>query len=664
MTETVKLGKYEIIKELGRGGFGTVYQARDTVLKRMVALKVLHPELIVNPNFVQRFRHEAELAAGMEHPNIVPIYDFDQKDGRYFIAMGLMPKGSIKDLLTESGSISPDQCKELLLHIGAGLAYAHQRDIIHRDLKPGNILIDDLGVARVSDFGFAKAMSAANSLSLSTTGGLLGTPAYMAPEIWEGKEASPQSDIYSLGCIAHELLTGKPLFEGDSAAQIMTQHVIYGPKLAEGLDENWRGFLMRCLAKNPADRYPSLDAILEALQQGFFSEPETHQSDMVLETTEASKEEPNAIEDPVKREEAVGPAFEKPETAGKVVEKSRSIPVVKEKRAEVGYNGASVNLGNVRLQPSSMGQPKKKWLLPGLLGLVALVLMVILVLLVQKNNTAKWAFYTQQTQSVTPTYTRTITPTQTNTPTPTLGVMRTQIRDKDGMEMVYVPEGTFIMGSEDSDADGDEKPVRHVRLDAYWIDKYEVNNAQYAQCVADGGCTTPGLVRSYTRTSYYGNAEYDNYPVVNVDWHQAQNYCQWAGGDLPTEAQWEKAARGAEGNKYPWGDESPNSNLANYNDNNGDTTAVGSYPRGASPYGAMDMAGNVWEWVKDWYKDTYDPAQTDEPEGPGSGTNRVLRGGSWISYVRFMRSSYRYSVNPTVTDDDVGFRCVLPQPSN
>ncbi|HPL82233.1 MAG TPA: serine/threonine-protein kinase, partial [Anaerolineaceae bacterium] len=293
MTEINRLGKYEIIKELGRGGFGIVYETRDTVLNRRVALKVLHPALIVDPQFINRFRREAELAAQMEHANIVPIYDFDQQGGRYFTVMGFMANGSIKDLLSKFGPRTPSQTKTILEQIASGLAYAHERGVIHRDLKPGNILVDEHGITRISDFGFAKAMSATSGASLSVTGGLMGTPAYMAPEIWEGKDATAQSDIYSLGCIAYEMLTGQTLFEGDSAAQIMTKHVIHSPQISDEIPEDWQDFLMRCLAKNPKDRYPSVKALLEDLRWGAFDGSVERESEIVLgyPGTEASDTE-------------------------------------------------------------------------------------------------------------------------------------------------------------------------------------------------------------------------------------------------------------------------------------------------------------------------------------------------------------------------------------
>ncbi|MGI5986291.1 MAG: serine/threonine-protein kinase, partial [Oscillospiraceae bacterium] len=183
MGDEISLGKYKIIKELGRGGFGIVYEARDTILKRQVALKVLHPNLTVDPHFIARFRQEAELAAQMEHPNIVTIHDFDQVDGRYYIVMALLRGGSLNEQIETFGPLSPARARTVLEQIASGLSYAHQRGIIHRDLKPGNILIDENGIARVADFGFAKASSNNQSTAFSSMGNAIGTAAYMAPEI-------------------------------------------------------------------------------------------------------------------------------------------------------------------------------------------------------------------------------------------------------------------------------------------------------------------------------------------------------------------------------------------------------------------------------------------------------------------------------------------------
>ena len=194
-------------------------------------------------------------------------------------------------------------------------------------------------------------------------------------------------------------------------------------------------------------------------------------------------------------------------------------------------------------------------------------------------------------------------------------------------------------------------------LDAFWIDKFEVSNSQYEQCVSARACSEPHDLSSYKHNDYFGNETYASYPVIWLDWYQARDYCHWVGGELPTEAQWEKAARGTDGNKYPWGDYAPNYQLANYAQNKGDTVEVGSYPDGASPYGALDMAGNVWEWVRDWYG-WYDPNETYNPTGPGSGDSRVLRGGSWLMGPKDIRTARRIGTYPTEWFYEYGFRCV------
>jgi len=245
--------------------------------------------------------------------------------------------------------------------------------------------------------------------------------------------------------------------------------------------------------------------------------------------------------------------------------------------------------------------------------------------------------------------------------------------DKDGAIMVYVPQGKFTMGL--GDQEHLSSPAHQVILDAYWIDRSEVTNAMYAKCVAHGVCKEPVNKSSSTQSSYYSNSDFDNFPVIYVDWNMAQTYCEWRGDKLPTEAQWEKAARGTDGRIYPWG-ENINCSYANYywSPPNymlwessdycvGDTTKVGNYEKGKSPYGLYDMIGNVSEWVADWAGAVYEPNSTlVNPQGPATGVYRMTRGGSWrdipfpvslsmsLSVVEDIRSEFD-------TRDDVGFRC-------
>jgi formylglycine-generating enzyme required for sulfatase activity len=221
--------------------------------------------------------------------------------------------------------------------------------------------------------------------------------------------------------------------------------------------------------------------------------------------------------------------------------------------------------------------------------------------------------------------------------------------------MVYVPAGEFIMGSDEGDSK--EQPVHTVYLDAFYIDKTEVTNAQYRECVEAGACDTP------EDTAYYDNADYAQHPVVFVSWNDADAYCRWAGKQLPTEAEWEKAARGTDGRLWPWGNEWHAERCNSAEGGKGNTTPVGAYPEGASPYGALDMAGNVWEWVADWRgEDYYSQSPDRNPRGPDSGHYRVLRGGSWSYIAHFVRCANRGGAPPETRYNTFGFRCARGSP--
>lgn len=263
----------------------------------------------------------------------------------------------------------------------------------------------------------------------------------------------------------------------------------------------------------------------------------------------------------------------------------------------------------------------------------------------------------------------TFPPTPTPTPTPTPQVA---LRDQDGMAMVFVPAGDFIMGNLLGIGSDEEAPPHRVSLDGYWIDRTEVTNAQYRTFVEATGHRAPALCKAEDQT--YADGEKTEHPVVCVSWDDAHAYCAWAGGRLPTEAEWEKAARGLDQRTYPWGSRFDGSR-ANYcdascelehkdsqfDDGYARTAPVGSYPSGASLFGALDMAGNVWEWVGDWYSFTYYSRSPEiNPPGPGIGDARVVRGGAWNSIFENLRSAFRGWLAPEQGDRVIGFRCVLP----
>lgn len=208
-----------------------------------------------------------------------------------------------------------------------------------------------------------------------------------------------------------------------------------------------------------------------------------------------------------------------------------------------------------------------------------------------------------------------------------------RVSSVDGMTQVYIPEGTFRMGGMDAWTQPDEQPPHQVTIKAFWMDKTEVTNGMYMLCVQAGACEPPRLFTSETRPSYFNNPDFNNYPVIMVRWRDANAYCKWAGRRLPYEAEWERAARGNDFRTWPWGDERPDNSRANFNYSVRDTTPVGSYPAGASPFGILDMSGNVWEWMADWYQQNYyENAPVINPTGPLSplqGNRKVIRGGSW-----------------------------------
>jgi len=248
-----------------------------------------------------------------------------------------------------------------------------------------------------------------------------------------------------------------------------------------------------------------------------------------------------------------------------------------------------------------------------------------------------------------------IVPTQTEqvillTPTsvPTEEVANIRFSPIDGMPQVYIPAGTFHMGGFDVRAAPDEFPAHAVTLDAYWMDQLEVTNAMYQLCVSAGVCTPPQNFGTQRKANYYNNPEFKDYPVVYVTWGQAKTYCEWAGRRLPTEAEWERAARGDDMRTFPWGEDKADYRFANFNMLVRDTSRVGSYPLGASPFGVLDMAGNVAEWTNDIYSPTFYASALEmlNPMGPTSSSSlkRVVRGGSLGDAEINIRVSKRSSV--------------------
>jgi eukaryotic-like serine/threonine-protein kinase len=254
-------GRYEIVEHLARGGMAEVYVAHDQLLDRRVALKVLFPEFAADRSFVERFRREARAAAGLNHHNIVSVYDTGEENGTYFIVMEYVEGRTLRDIIRSEGPLLPQRAADIGADIAAALAFAHRHGVVHRDVKPGNVLIDRAGRVKVTDFGIARAGDMQENLT--QTGAVMGTATYFSPEQAQGGAIDPRSDVYSLGVVLYEMVTGRPPFSGDSPVAIAYQHVRETPTPPSSVNPDvppdFEACVLKCLAKNPANRYATAD---------------------------------------------------------------------------------------------------------------------------------------------------------------------------------------------------------------------------------------------------------------------------------------------------------------------------------------------------------------------------------------------------------------------
>ncbi|MCB8916279.1 MAG: SUMF1/EgtB/PvdO family nonheme iron enzyme, partial [Ardenticatenaceae bacterium] len=581
MAETIS--RYEIVRELGRGGMAIVYLARDPLMDRQVAVKVLPRQFTFDPGFRSRFQREAQIVARLEHPAIVPVYDFGEFDDQPFLVMRYMAGGSLRGRLADK-PLPVTEVAGLYNRLAAGLDKAHRQSVIHRDIKPDNVLFDDEGLPYLADFGIARLAEASQTMTVA------GTPTYMSPEQVHGKQTlDGRADIYALGVMLFELLTGRPPYEANTNAQLMFKHayepvpdvLAANPTLPAGARE----VIVRSMAKAPADRYRTAAELAMAVQWLAGRTPAgpiTPTLPPAGDTTLLDSPPPAAL--PQVRFD-VPPQKERPEAAAeRTAQPARVRPAATpqqppakaemppQKQRPAGQPPAG-QLAMKRLAAWLKALPMAVWTGGGLILVVALLVLGLRGLLPVDGDEAA----TTQAPVAVPTQDPSRLP-MSATP------IATQTRPGDGMVMVYVPEGSFLMGSADGDLDAydSEFPQHQVTLDAFWLDQTEVTNGQYERCVADGECRAND---DYGSDFFSG----ENQPVVGVSWDDAVAYCAWAGGQLPTEAQWEYAARGPESLKYPWGNDAPDETLLNYSLSVGGTTEVGSYPAGASWVGALDM---------------------------------------------------------------------------
>jgi eukaryotic-like serine/threonine-protein kinase len=700
------MGPYRLINEIGKGGMAIVWKAYHAAMDRYVAIKMLPYQFAQREEFLARFRQEAKVIARLEHPHILPVYDYGEGgntpgEEMPYLVMRLLEAGTLTERI-QAGELPLTEIDRIFTQLAGALEYAHEKGVIHRDIKPSNAMLDTRGEVFLTDFGIAKIVESA--VQLTATGAITGTPEYMSPEQAQGLKIDHRTDIYSLGVVLYEMLTGQVPYHAETPIAVILKKIqdplpppsMVNPDIPDALEP----VLLKALTKDPDDRFASMDEFLNAWKRAVAK---------CMPREAAQPEMIPAVEKIGVAQRPVGPGVAEHKPPEKLIQPAIVTPQVKKMAFPwiwvLGGAGLLIILcvmlaGGTAVLRMARNRPQAtttQYVLaaaprPSDSSAAAAPVASIGEITSPTETTVVESLLPTWTPPPLPTGTPQSTATLLPTDTPRPTELPDQTKDAKGIPMVLVPAGPFTMGSDleemmqycpqwnqggecTASKYSGEAGVHTVALDAFYVDLYEVTNEAYTQCVQAGECKPPTEIGMGKEENYYVNPNFSRYPVVHVTWDMARKYCAWRGGRLPTEAEWEKAARGTDQRIFPWGNDfvGLKANLCDagcpgqrvnqdITDGYLNTAPTGAYPEGKSFYGAFDMAGNVWEWVLDWYDPTFYSTQMQDstnPTGAKIGKDRVLRGGSWISNIFNLRTALRYAYNPEQQADFIGFRCVI-----
>ena len=637
--------KYRIEEKVGEGGMGKVYRATHIQIGHTVAIKILHSQLATDHTAIERFRREARAAAQIQHPNAVAVTDFGvMKDtGMAYLVMEFLLGIELRQRIREKKQLDFEETFLIVHQTCSALQAAHAKGIIHRDLKPDNIWLvkseDEIPRIKVLDFGIAKLKTDTEMNQLTQQGMIMGTPYYMSPEQCRSEELDERSDIYSLGIILYEMLTGQVPFLATTPVGVVLKHANEPPRplreLRDSIPESLESVVLRALKKERKDRQESATVLAQEFEAALY---EAGIELKVLGTNTPQSVFPGAIPYPNFRTHSLSPERSRASQSAEMAKPPAPAPAPALEASGTHAAGETKKRATTRklFQDTAFGIPlvgrirssfandttgRRKIAFFAIAAVLTAALIAGIIWLTRGGETVEQAPVVEGT------------PTRQADPIVPEG-------------MLLIRGGRFMMGTDDASADADVRPAHEIGVTDFYLDETEVTNQQYQKFVKETGRAAP---------PHWINGEFPsgeaNLPVWSVSWDDAKAFAAWAKKRLPTEAEWEYAARGSDNLKYPWGpDWSPRYSNSK-EDGRDKPVAVRSYPGGKSWCGVYDMAGNVSEWVEDEYR----PYRFSlAPPDPG---NRVYRGGAYNIAKEEIVSWARFWGAPDLKEKFIGFRC-------